>query len=180
MAHAFDHPNAFISEGAPLAAVVGAPPGKPYWKRVGTDSPRWLRQSEARLRVACPRLARRFAREGRRWRERPPLFDRWCGTGQGEMVHAKIHHLPSPSGVAPSTLIPAGRPLGSKGSRRCPPQIPDDLAPPSKYPIYARNLDTQPARMIVLSVLLCVFSGSSWFLVYPSSFTTIWGRSDLQ
>ena len=47
----------------------------------------------------CPRLARRVAaphRRGRKWRERPPIFCRWCGTGQGEVVHAKIHHLPSP------------------------------------------------------------------------------------
>ena len=33
---------------------------------------------------------------GRKWRERPRVFCRWCGTGQGEVVHAKIHHLPSP------------------------------------------------------------------------------------
>ena len=62
----------------------------------------------------CPRLARRVVAphgRGRKWRERPPVFCRWCGTGQGEVVHAKIHHLPSPfRGVAPSTVIPAGRP----------------------------------------------------------------------
>ena len=44
MAHALDHHNASLSEGDPLAAVVGALPGKPYWKRVGTDSPRRLLQ----------------------------------------------------------------------------------------------------------------------------------------
>ena len=47
----------------------------------------------------CPRLAGRVVAphgRGRKWRERPPLFCRWCGTGQGEVVHAKIHHLPSP------------------------------------------------------------------------------------
>ena len=66
--------------------------------------------------IECPRLARRVVAphgRGRKWRERPPLFDRWCGTGQGEMVHAKIHHLPSPSGVAPSTVIPGGKPPGA-------------------------------------------------------------------
>ena len=44
-------------------------------------------------------LARRVVaphRRGRKWRERPPDFWRWCATGQGEVVHAKIHHLPSP------------------------------------------------------------------------------------
>ena len=44
MGHIFDHHNAFLSEGGALAAVVGALPGKPYGKRVGTDSPRRLRQ----------------------------------------------------------------------------------------------------------------------------------------
>ena len=33
---------------------------------------------------------------GRKWRERPRVFWRWCGTGEGEVVHAQIHHLPSP------------------------------------------------------------------------------------
>ena len=44
VAHTFDHHNAFLSEGRALAAVVGALPGKPYGTRVGTDSPRRLRQ----------------------------------------------------------------------------------------------------------------------------------------
>ena len=43
MAHAFDHHNASL-RGRPLAAVVGALPVKPYGTRVGTDSPRRLRQ----------------------------------------------------------------------------------------------------------------------------------------
>ena len=61
--------------------------------------------------LACPpRTARRGAvREEGWWRERPPVFRRWCATGQGEMVHAKIHHLPSPAGVALSTVIPGGK-----------------------------------------------------------------------
>ena len=33
---------------------------------------------------------------GRKWRERPRVFWRWCATGEGEVVHAKIHHFPSP------------------------------------------------------------------------------------
>ena len=44
-------------------------------------------------------LARRVVAphgRGRKWRERPPDFWRWCATGEGEVVHAKIHHLPSP------------------------------------------------------------------------------------
>ena len=45
------------------------------------------------------RLARRVVAphgRGRKWRERPRVFCRWCATGEGEVVHAKIHHLPSP------------------------------------------------------------------------------------
>jgi len=44
VAHAFDHRNASLSEGKALAVVVQAVPGNPHWKRVGTDSPRRLRQ----------------------------------------------------------------------------------------------------------------------------------------
>ena len=42
------------------------------------------KRSDAAPRVSPPRPARRRAApEGRWWRERPPLFDRWCGTGEG-------------------------------------------------------------------------------------------------
>jgi len=44
VAHAFDHRNASLSEGKALAVLVQAVPGKPHWTRVGTDSPRRLRQ----------------------------------------------------------------------------------------------------------------------------------------
>ena len=43
MAHAFDHPNALLSEGEVLAVVVQVVPGNPYWKRVSTNSPSPLR-----------------------------------------------------------------------------------------------------------------------------------------
>ena len=43
VAHAFDNPNAPLSEGGPLAVVVQAVPGNPHWKRVGTDSSNPLR-----------------------------------------------------------------------------------------------------------------------------------------
>ena len=59
-----------------LAAVVGALPGKPYWKRVGTDFPRRLRQPwRAASGVSPPSPVRRTWR-GRKWRERPPYFRR--------------------------------------------------------------------------------------------------------
>ncbi len=38
VAHAFDHPNASLSEGGDLAVVVQVVPGNPHWKRIGTDS----------------------------------------------------------------------------------------------------------------------------------------------
>ena len=41
--------------------------------------------------------------------ERPPLFDRWCGTGERLPAHTVAHGKHSPRGVAPSTVIPAGR-----------------------------------------------------------------------
>ena len=40
----FRPPQRFCLRGRALAAVVGALPGKPCWKRFGTDSPRRLRQ----------------------------------------------------------------------------------------------------------------------------------------
>ena len=58
--------------------------------RVGCDN-----RGEAVPGVSPPRPLRRTWR-GRKWRERPRVFWRWCATGQGEVVHAKIHHLPSP------------------------------------------------------------------------------------
>ena len=73
-------------------------------------------------RPACPRLARRVVAphgRGRKWRERPPPFwplVRHRAGGGGAPLWS--HHLPSPAGVAPSTLIPAGRPSSRLGSRQ--------------------------------------------------------------
>ena len=52
VAHAFDHPNAPLSEGGVLAVVVQVVPGKRDWKRVGKDSPNPLWQSAVRRRPA--------------------------------------------------------------------------------------------------------------------------------
>ena len=42
-----------LSQRAEPSLLWSGPcPGKPYWRRVGTDSPRLMRQSEARLRLA--------------------------------------------------------------------------------------------------------------------------------
>ncbi len=101
VAHAFDHPNAPLSEGEVLAVVVQVVPGNPHWKRVGTDSPCPLRQSVVRRRRHLARCVVASHRRGSKWRERPRVFGRWCGTGRGEVVHAKNHHHPSPAGSLP-------------------------------------------------------------------------------
>ena len=109
MAHAFDHRNASLSEGffsllwsePCLESLIGS--GLARIPRVGCDN-----RGGASPGVPPPRTVRRAWR-GRTWRERPRHIWRWCATGQGEVVHAKIHHLPSPFGVAPSTEIPGGK-----------------------------------------------------------------------
>jgi len=109
VAHAFDHHNASLSEGRALAAVVGALSGKPYGMRVGTDSPRQLRhpwQGGARrgpASHATPRL------EGEEVEGATPWFLALVRHRAGEMVHAKVHHFPPVSGVAPSAVIPGGK-----------------------------------------------------------------------
>ena len=45
VAHAFDNPNAPLSEGGVLAVVVKSLRGKHDWTRVGTDCPHPLRQA---------------------------------------------------------------------------------------------------------------------------------------
>ena len=52
-AHAFDNPNAPLSEGGALAVVVKCLRGKPDWTRVGTDCPHPLRQA---WRGGAPRV----------------------------------------------------------------------------------------------------------------------------
>ena len=99
-----------LSEGRALAAVVGALPGKPYWTRVGTDSPRRLRHPwrggarRAPTSHSAPRL------EGEEVEGATPSFLALVRhrAGQGG-AHENPHHLPSPSGVAPSTVIPGGK-----------------------------------------------------------------------
>ena len=51
--HDFDTHNAFLSEGGALAVVVREFPETPQGTRDNTKFPRLLRQSEARLCLAC-------------------------------------------------------------------------------------------------------------------------------
>ena len=82
-----------------------APPS-PLWS--GTSPKRRIRRGTTRIsRVGCgkakrgcasrvpPRPARRrAAREGRKWRERPRPFGRWCGAREGKGGQASGHPLP--------------------------------------------------------------------------------------
>ena len=80
--------------------------------------------------IACPppRTPRRgAARRGRKWRERPPLFRRWCATGAGTGGRPGGTRFPPPCGeVAPSTVIPGGKAIercrgqGRSTDRFCP------------------------------------------------------------
>ena len=57
--HDSDTHNAFLSEGGALAGVVGDFHETPHRTRDNMDFPRPMRQSETRLRLPCPPLARR-------------------------------------------------------------------------------------------------------------------------
>ena len=119
VAHAFDNPNAPRSEGGALAVVVQAVPGNPHWTWVGTDSPSPLRQSAVRRRprASPPRTARRgAAREGEEVEGATPPFSalvRHRGGVSGPPFGPPL--TPPLGGVAPSTVIPAGR-LSSRPS----------------------------------------------------------------
>ena len=54
VARPFNNPNALLSEGAAFAVVVGDFHEMPHQTRDNTDFPRPLRESGARLRLACP------------------------------------------------------------------------------------------------------------------------------
>ena len=66
MVHTIGNHNVSLSEGKVLAVVVGEFPETPHQTRDNTDFSRLMRQSEARLRIACPPRAarRRAASEG--------------------------------------------------------------------------------------------------------------------
>ena len=87
VAQAFDHHNASLSEGEALAAVDGALPGKPYWRRVGNGFPASAATTVAGRRPACPRVGT------------------WRRTGRGEEVEGAtpafsllVHHRQGLSG----------------------------------------------------------------------------------
>ena len=92
VARPLNHPNAPLSEGKALPAVVQVVPGNPYWKRVGTDSPSPPGQSPVRRRPCAspPRTARRGAtREGEEVEGATPPFWPLVRHGGGKRVTGK-------------------------------------------------------------------------------------------
>ena len=101
VAHDFDNYKSALSEGEALAVVVQAVPENLDWTGLARIARVLWGKAPCGAGIACPPLARRVVAphgRGRWWRERPHSFCCCCGTGQGEVVHAKIHHLPSPFG----------------------------------------------------------------------------------
>ncbi len=77
VARPLNNPNAPLSEGEALPAVVQVVPGNPHWKRLGTDSPSPPGQSAVRRRPCAspPRTARRGAApEGEKVEGATPSF----------------------------------------------------------------------------------------------------------
>ena len=110
VAHAFDHRNASLSEGKALAVVVQAVPGNPHWTRVGTDCPRRLRQPWRGSGWRVPASSGAPRLEGEEVVRATPWFSalvRHRAGGGGALENS--HHLPSPAGVALTTVIPGGK-----------------------------------------------------------------------
>ena len=98
--HSFDTTTLHSQRAQPLPAVVGALPGKPYWTRVGTDSPRPLRQAwrgGAGRVPASPGAPHETGDGGGSHR----------GGGAGAPVGS--HHLPSPLGGRSLHSDPCGK-----------------------------------------------------------------------
>ena len=168
MAHTLDNHNDSFSEGGALAAVVSVLPGKPYWKRVGTDSPGLMRPSEASLRLARPPSPGAAARRARGVLVvgATPVFAPRGAARTGDDICAPICALfiPSFGGVAPSTEIPGGKAIqrysmAAHMQETLKPAFPiASLAPDSwRQSGPARHCgSTQPVRAPMLPVRTCV------------------------
>ena len=110
--HVHDSHNAILSEGGALAVVGGDFHETPHQTGDNTDFPRLMQQSEARLRLACPPLARcGGAPHGRgAGGESDPTF--FVAGAPSERVSRFTSHFtvnPLLGGVALTTLIPGGK-----------------------------------------------------------------------
>ena len=88
-------------------------PEMPHQTRDNTDFPRRLRKSEARLRLACPLLARRNGaphERGAGGESDPPFFAASAARGRVTGFTSRFTVNPALGGVALTTVIPAGRP----------------------------------------------------------------------
>ena len=112
MVHTLDNHNASFSEGVALPVVVGDFPETPRQTRDNKDFPCLMGQSEARLRLACPPLARRGGaphQRGAGGGSAPPLLT--AGAAPASVYRrTQWRTVNTPlGGVAPTTVIPAGR-----------------------------------------------------------------------
>ena len=95
-------------------------PETPHLTRDDTDSPRPLRKSEARLRLACPPLARRNGtphERGAGGESDPPFLAAGAARGRVKGDRENDTLFPPCGEVAPSTLIPAGRAKRRPGAK---------------------------------------------------------------
>ena len=113
MAHFSSAHNAFLSEGGALPVVVRDFPETPHQTRDDTDFPRPLRESEARLRLARPPLARRNGaphERGAGGESDPTFLGADTPPEGGKWPTPRPTYSPRHGEVALTTVIPAGRP----------------------------------------------------------------------
>ena len=72
--------------------------GKPVWDEGFPASSTTRGKPGCARRGPLPPGGVRAAREGRKWRERPPFLPPSCGTGQGNDIHVDIHPFSLPQG----------------------------------------------------------------------------------
>ena len=116
--HDFQYHNACLSEGKPLATVVEDFFQTRHQARDNKDFLRLMRKSDARLRLACPLLARRGGaphERGAGGGSDPGILTAGAAPGRVSRFTSQFTVNP-PLGVAPSTVIPSGRWSGQSGS----------------------------------------------------------------
>ena len=105
--HDFQYHNACLSEGKALAIVVEDFFQTPHLARDNKDFPRLMRKSDARLRLACPLLARRGGaphERGAGGGSDPGILTAGAAPGRVSRFTSQFRVNP-PLGVAPSTVI---------------------------------------------------------------------------
>ena len=98
--------------GEPSPLLFGTFPKRCMGRRDNTDFPRPMRKSGARRRPACPLLARRARaphERGAGGGSDPPFLTTGAASGRVSRFTSQFTVNPPLGGVAPSTVIPAGR-----------------------------------------------------------------------